>query len=85
VRIGQADFLRLLEEHLALPQHPAMTDKLVEDLRLDSLAMLELWVAFEILAKRIIMPGALEGCATVADLYHFANQLLDGRSPEGAS
>lgn len=75
--VGQSRFLELLEEHLGLPRRPSMTDDLVHDLQLDSLTKLELWVAFEMLAGRLVDPGALDACETVADLYHFANQLLE--------
>lgn len=41
--ISEARFLTLIERHLALPRPPVMTDRLTDDLDLDSLAQLELW------------------------------------------
>lgn len=75
--VSESRFVQLIEEHLGLDRCPVMTDRLVDDLQLDSLARLELWVAFEMMAGRWVEPGALDACETVSDLYHFANQLLD--------
>lgn len=80
--LAEESFLGLLHDHLGLASRPAMTDRL-GDLQLDSLARLELWVAFETMAGRWIEPDALDGCETVADLFHFANYLLNDRRRDG--
>jgi acyl carrier protein len=80
VTVPAADFVTLLQEHLGLSRAPGLDDDLTTDLALDSLARLELWVAFEHLAGGIVDPGAMEGCHTVRDLHNLANQLLSRRA-----
>lgn len=42
-----------------------------EDLGFDSLQLLELWVALEMLVERPVDPGLIEGLSTVRDAYEF--------------
>lgn len=62
-------FACALADTLRLNSVPAMSDRLVEDVQLDSLDLLELWVGLEYAVERDLDPGAIEELVTVEDVY----------------
>jgi acyl carrier protein len=78
VNLSEEVFVVVLRDQLDLPVTPQMADRLTEDLGLDSLARLEIWVALELLAERPVEPDTLDACRTVRELYALMHQMLHG-------
>lgn len=62
-------FAELFSSTLQIGRAVRREDRLRDDLQLDSLDLLEIWVAVEYAAGRPVEPSAVESLETVEDAY----------------
>lgn len=74
------EFAVVLANTLGLEIIPRMEDRLVEDVNLDSLDLVELWVGLEYALDRSLDPAAIDELVTVRDVFMLWQTL--SRSPQ---
>jgi acyl carrier protein len=67
--MGEASFLELVKEILELDTEAVTMDSTLDDLGWDSLSNISLIAAVDEQTGKVVSPGALKACSTVADLY----------------
>jgi len=70
--MDEAAFVELVKEILELDEEEVTMESTLEDLGWDSLSNISLIAAIDEQTGKVVSPGALKDCSTVADLYALA-------------
>lgn len=70
--MDEAGFIELVKEILELDEEEVTMESTLDDLGWDSLSNISFIAAVDERTSKVVSPGALKDCATVADLYALA-------------